>query len=412
MNKSLRMPLLLWSAATLFFAFKFILQMSVGVLREDIMQKFHLDTIAFGSLAGYYYLGYAGMQIPIGILLDKYNFRYVTSISIMVSALGTLTFVWAEGVGTVMIGRVLIGVGSATSFLSIAKIIKNYFPAQMHAMMIGLSFSFGLLGAVFGSAPMKWIFNHFGYNISFIALAIVGALIAVLILVISDKNIEKYEELDNVEQLSFLGLIKLIFNPTILFIGICGGLMVGSLEGFADVWSMPFFNQIYGFSEYQSTFIASIIFVGMCFGGPLLAYFSSLLGSIHCMVFLTGITTAMIFGILFYFSSLSFGVSSILMFVLGILCCYQVLVFTIAGDMVSRARAGVVIAIINCINMSFGHLFHKIISYMMQSGWDGELSEKLAPLYSHEVFVSGLAAIPVCAVIGSLGFLYLARRKR
>jgi predicted MFS family arabinose efflux permease len=412
MKKSLKMPLLLWSVAVLFFAFKFILQMSVGILREDIMQKFSLDTVMFGSLAGYYYLGYAGMQIPIGVLLDKFNFRYVSAAAVMIAVLGTLTFVFAETIESLMIGRFLIGVGSAASFLAAVKIIKTYFPTRLHSLMIGFSFSFGLLGAVFGSAPMKLIFNSFGYNITFITLAVIGGVIAILILIISDKNTEKYEEVSEEETLSFVGLMKLIFHPTILFIGICGGLMVGSLEGFADVWAMPFFSQIYGFSDYQSTFIASVVFIGMCFGGPILAYLSEMIGSMHLMVFLTGVIVAIIFAILFYCSSLSALSSMSLMFVLGILCCYQVLVFSIAGSMVPISQAGVAIAIINCINMSFGHFFHTMISSLMQNGWDGALSTKLAPIYSHTNYIDALSVIPILCVIGSLGFLYLARKKR
>ena len=54
--KRLRAPIALWSIATTFFAFQFILRLSAGILREDIIQKFHVDTTAFGTMAGYYYL--------------------------------------------------------------------------------------------------------------------------------------------------------------------------------------------------------------------------------------------------------------------------------------------------------------------------------------------------------------------
>ena len=48
----LKAPIALWSIATTFFAFQFILRLSVGILREDIIQKFHIDTAAFGPMAG------------------------------------------------------------------------------------------------------------------------------------------------------------------------------------------------------------------------------------------------------------------------------------------------------------------------------------------------------------------------
>ena len=158
---SLKKPILLWSLASLFFAFQFILRLSTGILREEIIQRFAIDTIAFGTLAGYYYLGYAGMQLPIGIMLDKFDFRVVTFVSIVVTALGTFTFATSSDFNYLLIGRLMIGAGSAVGFLSVAKITTRYFPVKYHSIMLGFSFTFGLIGAVFGVTPMKLLFNHF-----------------------------------------------------------------------------------------------------------------------------------------------------------------------------------------------------------------------------------------------------------
>jgi fucose permease len=92
-NKSIRKSILLWLLANLFFAFQFILRLSAGILREDIIQKFSIDAASFGTLAGYYYLGYSSTQIPLGIMLDRLSFRLVTSLSIATSAVGTMMFV-------------------------------------------------------------------------------------------------------------------------------------------------------------------------------------------------------------------------------------------------------------------------------------------------------------------------------
>lgn len=408
---SLRIPLTLWFATTLFFAFQFILRMSAGILREDIMQKFSIDTIAFGNLAGYYYLGYASMQIPIGILLDRFNFRVITCCAIMIAALGTLTFVFATDFSSVIFGRFLIGAGSATGILSIAKIIQQYFPTKLHSIMMGLTFSFGLTGAVFGGLPMRIIFDSFGYEDSFMALAFVAFVIGFLVLLISDKKANKNHEC-NGSKTSIDDLLKLILNPTILFIGICGGLMVGSLEGFADLWSIPFFNQIYNFSENQSIVLSSIIFIGMIFGGPLLAYLEHYFRSINFFIFILSIVTSVIFVIFFYFNNLSYYVVAVLMFLIGVLCCYQALVFTLVGDLVDKSKTAVAIAVINCINMSFGQIFHKSISYIMHLVWNGNVTPKGGPLYLQSDYVVGLSIIPTLSIVGGLGFLYLAFKKK
>jgi predicted MFS family arabinose efflux permease len=406
-NNSIKNSILLWSLANLFFAFQFILRLSAGILREDIIQKFAVDAASFGTLAGYYYIGYSSAQIPLGIMLDRLSFRFVTSVAIATSAVGTMMFVTANDWDLLLFGRFLIGAGSGVAFLAVAKIIKIRFDEKFHSMLIGLSFSFGLIGAVFGSTPMKLLFEHFGYDYTFNVLTVIGFVLAVMMLI--------FGKLENNDESTHAtvgdtakAILKLISNPTIILIGISGGLMVGALEGFADVWAIPFFNQAFQMTATQSTTITSFVYVGMCFGGPVLALAAGLLRSANLMIFLTGVLTIAIFVILFYLPPLSFTMSAVLMFTLGILCCYQVLVFTVVSSQVEASSAGLAIAVTNCINMSFGHFFHTTIGNAFQASWDGLLSETGSALYSIDNFIYALAIIPICCFIGQFGFAFLA----
>ena len=407
----LKAPIALWSIATTFFTFVFILRLSVGILREDIMQKFHIDTVAFGTMAGYYYLGYAGMQIPFGILLDKFNFRIVTACAIMLTVFGTLTFVLADNWNIVLLGRFLIGAGSGVGFLAIAKIIKLFFEPKYHAFMIGFAFTFGLAGALFGSTPMRLIFDHFGYYATFMALAAVGTLIASIVLLVKDKNIERADTNPNAHP-TFKQIVKLLCNPLILSVGFAGGLMVGPLEGFADLWAMPFFQNVHNLSENNAIFVASLVFMGMMVGGPLLAYIAKQIGSNIVVIAATGSMTVIVFCIIFFIQGLSISILGGLMFYLGILCCYQVLVFAFISDSVERSCAGIAIAIINCLNMSFGHFFHKIISTTIQCYWDGALNIDGLPVYNYEAYIYGLLVIPVGCLAGTVIFLYTAWKQQ
>ena len=401
-----KMPLLLWSVVTLFFAFQFILRLSVGILRDEIIAKYAIDVITFGNLAGFYYLGYAGAQIPLGIMLDKYNFRHVTALAIVISVLGTLTFVLGSEWEYVLMGRFMIGMGSGVGFLAVAKVIKLYFEEKYHTFMIGMSFTFGLLGAVFGGKPMKLLFNYYGYNACFLSLCVTGLVIALIILLTNDKKTDSLA--DNLgEKVTLKSVFQLITNPAILVVSISGGLMVGSLEGFADVWAMPFFSQIYNIPLEDAILAATFVFMGMCVGGPILASIAEFVGSTALVIVGTSIATIILFAVMFIHNDWSLNQISALMFVLGILCCYQVLVFSITGKVVAKHLTGMAIAIVNCINMSFGHLFHHIIASYMQDGWDGKYNDANAMIYSAETFHNSLMIIPVACTLGMLGFLYL-----
>lgn len=408
-NMSFKRALFLWSLASVFFAFQFILRLSAGILREEITQKFAIDAASFGTLAGYYYLGYSGAQIPLGIMLDRLSFRFVTSFAIATAAIGTFAFVTTDNWNILLFSRFLIGVGSGVAFLSVAKIIKSCFEEKYHSPMLGFSFSFGLIGAVFGATPMKYLFDQFGYDTVFNMLAVTGFLISIIILILGKLNND--EETSTAKE-TLNSVVKLILNPKIILIGISGGLMVGSLEGFADVWAIPFFNQSFGLSKTDSTTITSFVYMGMCFGGPVLTFAASVLRSTNLTIFLTGILTIIIFAVLFYIPGhyFNFTISAVLMFILGILCCYQVLVFIVTSESVDQKSTGLAIAVINCINMSFGHFFHTIIGSAFEYSWNGAITGNGSPLYLHENFVYALAIIPICAFIGQFGFGLLAVR--
>lgn len=410
LNQPLGKPLLLWGLANLFFAFQFILRLSAGILREDIIQKFQIDAASFGTLAGYYYLGYASMQIPLGIMLDQISFRVVTFLAIMTASIGTLIFVATDNWHYLLLGRLLIGGGSGVAFLAIAKITKIYFEEKYHSLMLGFSFTFGLTGAVFGSAPMRFLFDRFGYDNTFNALAVIGIIFALLMLLLG--NIEKTQNSeDNAGKGVIAEIITLIINPRIILVGVCGGLMVGSLDGFTDVWAIAYFDQVYGMSQAQSTLVTSFVYMGMCVGGPILALAAGLVRSPNFMIFITGVLTITVFVILFWLPSMSIAATASLMFVLGILCCYQVLVFTVVSSYVPPSSAGMAIALTNCINMSFGHFFHMAIGNLIQARWSGEVNDLGAALYSRETFIIALAIIPICCFIGQCGFGYLAVRR-
>ncbi len=398
----------LWCLANLFFAFQFILRLSAGILREDIIQKFSVDAASFGTLAGYYYLGYSGAQIPLGIMLDRLSFRFVTSIAIATAGIGTLTFVTTDNWNLLLFGRFLIGAGSGVAFLSVAKITTTYFEEKYHSLLLGFSFTFGLIGAVFGATPMQLLFDQFGYNDTFNMLALIAFLLAGAMLLFGKIDDTQTSNTNNI----FSSVIKLLLNPKILLIGISGGLMVGSLEGFADVWAIPFFSQIFAMSKNESRTITSFVYIGMCCGGPLLALSASFLRSANFMIFLTGTFTIVVFLILFYLSPLSLTSSAILMFFLGILCCYQVLVFTVVSSQVKASDAGLAIAVTNCINMSFGHFFHSVIGNALQNNWNGAVNEAGSALYTADNFIYALAIIPICCFIGQLGFGFLVLRSR
>lgn len=401
--------LLIWASLVLFFAFQFILRLAPGILREDLTIKYSLTTIQFGQLSAFYYLGYASMQIPIGYLLDKYNMKLISCLSIFTTAIGAFIFANAESLEWLLASRLIIGAGSASGFLAVAKATTELFHEKYKNSLIGFAFTFGLMGAVLGGQPAKMLFKIAGFQAGVNILGIICLLIGIV--VISTRSSKSRQFLRHTP-IKITDLFDTLLSPTVLYIGVCGGLMVGTLEGFGDVWAITYFAQVYGFSESQSINATFSIYIGMCIGGPLLAYCADRTKSSILIIFMTGLLVAGIFMILFILKNPSVYFVSLLMLILGILCSYQVLVFTVASDLFSKDKSALTISIINCINMSFGYLFHVAISYLIQKYWTGELDANNVPIYTREAFEHGIRIIPILCLVGASGFILISQKTK
>ncbi|MBP9777356.1 MAG: MFS transporter [Alphaproteobacteria bacterium] len=397
-------PWVMWFFAALFFAYQFIIRVFLGLCVPEIMHKFQIDATEFGFLSAMYYYGYAGMQIPLAFLLDRFGPRLIVSLCCFTCSAALFLFYWAESWYLVLFARFLIGVGSAAGFLGAFKIISLWFPFPTYARMFALTNTVGLLGAVYGGKPVSHLLVLYGWENVLLIIGTAGLLLTALIATI----IKPYKLSSFYESPSFIKNFRALFSMPILFLIAFGSLlMVGPLEGFADVWGVSYLMEVYSLEKTDASFITSAIFTGMMVGGPLLAYVSEKLKAPTQTISLCGILIAALFAIMLLSNGgLSNKVLFLMMFAVGILCCYQVLIFSMGASLVSPKIRNVSIALLNCINMLGGIFFHTIIGALMDVFWTGGASggQRVYEAISYEY---AIWAIPSAAFSGGLLFLFL-----
>jgi MFS family permease len=402
-------PWVMWFLATLFFAYQFIMRVFTGLCVPEIMHKFHIDATEFGLFSSMYYYGYAGMQIPVAYLLDRFGPRLVISLCCFVCSASIFLFYWTDNWYLVLLSRFLIGAASAAGFLGASKVISLWFPFATYARMVGLTFSLGLLGAIYGGKPVSHLISIYGWENVLLLVGGVGLLLTGFLV----GGIKSHKPSSPQESPSFLTDLKsLLTLPSLILIAFCNFLMVGALEGFADVWGVPYLATAYDFSKEDAAFVTSCIFTGMLFGGPILAYLSDKFNAAYTITAFCGLLMATIFSALLLFpGSLSYATLCGLMLCVGILCCYQVLVFAIGASSVSPEMRNVTIAFLNCINMLGGSFFHTTIGKLMDFFWTGGLSAGQR-MYEVQTYTYALGIIPLAAFLGGAIFLRLKPKKK
>ncbi len=388
----------IWIIASLFYAYQYILRVMPNIMLDNFIQQFHIDTVVFGQFSGIYYLGYSLIHLPIGIMLDRFGPRKVMTACILLTVLGLMPLLFAEQWTYPLIGRLLIGMGSSAAILGTFKIIRIGFKEEYFARMLSFSVTIGLLGAIYGGGPVSYLCSILGYKTVVEILAFIGLLLAALTYFI-------VPEIDRSEKSSSIRAdIKLVItNRQIIVLCLLAGLMVGPLEGFADVWGSAFIKRVYGFDATLASYLPSMIFMGMCFGAPALSYLAEKTNNYLGVIISAGVVMMLVFTALIS-GQLTVNTMAFGFILVGICCAYQILAIYKTLSYMPERVAGITTAIANMIIMSFGYAFHVSIGFLIN--FFGGRTEQSALIY-------GLSIIPITLALAIIGLsrLYYQERK-
>ncbi len=390
------LPFLMWALPLLFFAFQFTLRLWPSLTMQEIMQRFSIDATSYGLLASVYYYGYASMQIPIAVALDKYGPRIVLSCCAALCGAGMLIFSYTESWYIAVLSRFLVGIGSAGGFLITANVVSQCFESKNYGRMIGVSFSIGLLGAVYGGKPLNLLLNSYGSELVAKCLSLIAIIISLISILFFKIKVKHDSE---VKVFKIQNIVEILKSPTLILLAIVNLLMVGVLEGFADVWGVNYLATAFKIEKSLAAEVISFIFIGMLFGGPLLAFLSGKIGEFFTVALAGIIMSISSLYIIFYSQSFNFLLLSAIFFCIGITCCYQVLIITIGSKIANPAVLSITTAFLNCVNMLGGAFFHSIIGLSMDVFSNGLVTDGL---YTVDAYQKALLIIPMCSIFGSI----------
>jgi predicted MFS family arabinose efflux permease len=385
-----------WLVASIFYAYQYILRVMPNIMFNDIMNQFQIDTTIFGQLSGVYYITYSLMHLPMGIMLDRFGPKKVMPICTLLTVIGLTPIIFAENWIYPLLGRALIGMGSSAAILGLFKIIRMTFTEKHFTRMLSFSVTIGLIGAIYGGTPVSYMCDVLGYKNVVTILAFIGIALAALTYFIVPA-IEKTPK-----TAIFSDIKEVLSEPRVIWLCLFAGFMVGPLEGFADVWGTEFLKNVYAFDNVISSSLPSMIFVGMCFGAPILSLIAEKTGYYLGTVIGAGLLMATCFFILIsgQMTSTIIGFSFILV---GICSAYQIIAIYKASTYVREEVVGLTTAVANMIIMSFGYIFHTFI---------GLIINLMANEGASKAFVYGVGIVPIMLSIGVVGFVLLSLKER
>jgi MFS family permease len=152
-----------------------------AVISKDLASEFELAPSDLGFLTSMYLLAFAAVQLPLGVLLDRYGPRRVVAALFCIAAAGAATFALAQDFTMLSIGRALIGLGVSGGLMGAIKAFTLWFPLERLATLNGFYLAAGGLGGLAATAPAEALLGPFGWRALFMGLSALSLAAGLLI---------------------------------------------------------------------------------------------------------------------------------------------------------------------------------------------------------------------------------------
>ena len=172
-----------WAVGLAAYAVAVFHRSSLGVAAVEAQERFSAGASAVSLFLVLQLAVYAGLQIPVGVALDRFGSRRMILAGAVTMAAGQLVLALATDVPTAVLARVLVGAGDAMTFISVLRVISLWFPGSRVALVTQVTGILGQVGSIAAAYPLVTLLHATSWRTTFLGAAATGVLVAVLVLV-------------------------------------------------------------------------------------------------------------------------------------------------------------------------------------------------------------------------------------
>ncbi len=374
-----------------------------AVITPDLMAEMGLNAAQLGLMTSLFFAAFAGVQLPVGVGLDRWGARWVTPALMFVTVIGSLCFALAPGFGWLALGRALMGGGMGGVLMGSLTMFSQWFPPGRFATASGLLVGFGSVGALAAATPLVWLNQLVGWRAVFGAGAVVTAVLALLILFLA-RNTPPGVPWSGATAVPGISSLAQVFRdgrvwriiPMAFFLG-------GTLLAFQGLWAGPYLFDVLGLDDVAVGNGLLILSGGASLGYLVSGWLSDRLGLKRVLVTVVA---------LFVLSQFALALRPSLYLVLalyglfGFLGGFNVMVLAQTRQMFPLQMMGQAVTAVNLFGIGGAFL---------QQWWLGLIIKQFPPdlagNYPPQAYTTALLFTAVCGLLAWLWYLPLLKKQ-
>lgn len=265
---------LVWSVGLAIYVTAVFHRTSLAVAGLAATERFDLTASQLGTFTVLQLFVYAGMQVPVGLLVDRFGPRTVLTAGVVTISLGQLGFAVATSYPEALAARVLVGLGDAMTFICVLRLVSTWFSSRRIPLITQVTGSSGQVGAIAAAVPMTWALSELGWTKAYVVAAATGpVLLAALLLFVRDSPGARHERGHPMSRLTLMASLRSSWTQP----GTRLGFWVHFTTPFSAhvlvlLWGFPFLVLSEGLSETAAGALLTLIIVVVVASGPVLGW--------------------------------------------------------------------------------------------------------------------------------------------
>jgi MFS family permease len=263
-----------WAVALSAYLLAIFHRSSLAVAGLAAAERFDISAAQLATFTMLQLLVYAGMQIPVGLLVDRFGPRSVMLTGAVVLTLAQAGFALSESYGGALVARVFVGMGDAMTWICLLRVVSNWFRGRRIPFVTALSGTLGQLGAIGAAAPMTWALGHLGWTEAYLIAAAVSVAVATAVAVVVHDAPEG--RVLRGPRLTF-STIRASLGASWSHPGTRLGFWMHFVTQFSSVamtllWGFPFLVRGEHLTAGQASLLLSLIVVAVMYSGPTIGW--------------------------------------------------------------------------------------------------------------------------------------------
>lgn len=349
-----------WIAAACFVIYQMSFQTSLSAIQGELTVDLDLGSSELGLISAAFFLSYAIMQIPAGLLLDRFRPSQLLPAAVLATGLCGLILAFAQGPTVALISRLLMGAAAAFAFPGAAIVARARIAPAFLALALGLTEGAIGSGAIIGQAGVMPLLTVMSWR----WVIVIGTLIAIPLAIFLWLTVGRRSKgvitpgIGNEETLSFAAALKAVLRRGHVWrMGLIYALLAGVVFGLGGLWNLPL-QEAFGRSQAEAAALTSWMFLGLAIGCPLFGLVADRTGWGRSLLLGGCVGTSLIlWPIIFVSTPWSWPAVVTCFFVLGLAVSASALTFPLACTGVSPHLAGTTVAMVNCLGLLGAALF-------------------------------------------------------